>query len=768
MEYTCFLLTTSFRDTSRGFEMVFHAVTDAGEPLTITIDTFRPLFFVPRTCPIELTREAHERKALALCSMHGLPVDCLYFQSFRASRTMAEKLHQAAIPTFESDVNPVERFLMERFVKGGFSVEGAIRRGNQGIVVRNPRMRGCNCSPVLKVLSIDIETSVAEGTIYSVAGHGTGDDFVLVIGEQPPTGPVRFCPDERTLLNEFMKQLAQRDPDLLIGWSVIDFDLRMLESRCSLYGIPFAIGRGGNGRLVPAAGGMGKHLAARVPGRVVMDVPVMLRTYYRTFEEYSLNYVAGEMLGRSKLIEKKGEDKIAEIDWQFREDKHALARYNLEDAVLTKGIFDKAGILPNAIERSRRSGLPLDRARGNVAAFDFLYLPLLHRAGTVAGNVADVAASAASLTGGYVMEPDPGMYENVLVLDFKSLYPTIIMSFCIDPLGLVHASQDRISGPSGRSFAREPSILPLIIDELMEARAEAKRTHNPYLSQAIKILMNSFYGVLGTTGCRFFSSDLAQAITETGQYIFRIACAHIEQTTGCRVIYGDTDSLFLHLGPDAQDRALSIGEETAREVTDWLARHLATEFGARSRLELEFETHFRHFLIPSVRGGGAGSKKHYCGATETDGHLELHFKGMESARSDWTDLAKEFQYELCMRLFQDRSVEEYVLSVVAELRTGSCDNKLVYRKRLRKELNEYVGAIPPHVQAARLMDKPSGTIRYCVTMDGPQPAGDLRAPIDYEHYILCQLKPIADTLLAWTDCDFDRLVSGQQYLFSGM
>ena len=118
----------------------------------------------------------------------------------------------------------------------------------------------------------------------------------------------------------------------------------------------------------------------------------------------------------------------------------------------------------------------------------------------------------------------------------------------------------------------------------------------------LKILMNSFYGVLGSPGCRFFSPDIAQAITGTGQYILKTTSAYIEEHTPHKVIYGDTDSLFVLLGPEFESEAKEIGANIIKETNVWLTNHCREKFNTDSFLELEFETHFRHFFMPTIRG----------------------------------------------------------------------------------------------------------------------------------------------------------------------
>jgi DNA polymerase-2 len=754
----CFLLNYACRDRGGRFEITLYAVNSGRVPVKIVIDNFRPLFFVPRTAPREAAAGAAERKALPLRAMKdGTPVDCLYYPTYGVFCDARSALREKDVVVYESDVYPAERCLMERSVKGGFEATGSWERQGVFRVCRNPRVCGTAVTPDLSVLSFDIETNAQTNEILSIACCGKRD-AVFIRGSGRDEKDVRFCAGEKELLARFFDHCSSEDPDILIGWNVVDFDLRVIQERCSALRVPFRPGREAGGVIMESKTTGQK--TARVPGRVVMDVPIMLRASYRVFEEYSLDFVAGEMLGRHKLIRKTGNDKIGEINRLFREDPAGLAAYNLADAKLTKEIFEKAAILPNAVERSKRSGLPLDRTGGSVAAFDWLYLPRLHRAGYVAPDAADAAPTTEALPGGFVLEPKPGLYENVLAFDFRSLYPSIIMTFRIDPLGLVAPSEHRIKGPAGPSFAADISILPDIIAELMEARAAAKKDNNPCLSQAIKILMNSFYGVLGAQGCRFFSAELASAITMTGQYVFHETREHIQESIGYPVIYGDTDSLFVHAGAGGGD-----GPGIAGSVTEWLARTLRERFGAVSALELQFERRFRYFFLPPLRGTAQGSKKHYCGAIEKDSGMELVFKGMESARSDWTEMAKEFQRGLFLRFFGKKPLEGYVLSVVNDVRTGRADEKLVYKKRLRKKLDDYGGSLPPHAQAAKLLASPEGTIRYYMTTAGPQPVENRTAAIDYAHYVDCQLRPVADPVLECLGTSFDKIVSGQQELF---
>ena len=169
-----------------------------------------------------------------------------------------------------------------------------------------------------------------------------------------------------------------------------------------------------------------------------------VKGFFHKFEEYSLDFVASKMLGETKDITLTGREKIAEINRQFQTEKEALARYNLKDAILTKEIFDKAGLLPGTIERSKLSGHLLDRTGGSIAAFDYLYLhAFIARASSRVTQ--QIFSPPRPSSRRFCTEPTAGIYENVLVLDFRSLYPSIISTFKIDPLGYLEKSSDRVN-----------------------------------------------------------------------------------------------------------------------------------------------------------------------------------------------------------------------------------------------------------------------------------------------------------------------------------
>jgi DNA polymerase-2 len=627
---------------------------------------------------------------------------------------------------------------MERGIRGAVAIEGPAEEEAGRVAYHNPQLSGAaDHRPQLSTLSIDIETTLDAKRVFSVALAGCGTEEVWLVhsGEVPGAHCV---PDEGVLLETLFRRFQELDPDVVLGWSVVDFDIRVLVERARALGVREHFGRVTGETRLSRDPGYARGMRADMPGRVVLDGLPICREALR-LPDYRLDTVAREVLGRGKLITGTGRDKAEEIQRQYREEPEALVAYNLEDARLVTEILEHEGLLDLCIERSLLTGMPLDRVSASIASFDQLYLPELNRRGRVAPCV-DASRKAASLGGGAVLDSVPGLSNNVALFDFKSLYPSLIRTFHLDPLAFALGRDEKnaVSAPNGARFSRTDAILPELIEHLMTRREAAKSRGDRHADQAIKIMMNSLYGVLGASACRFFEPEIANAITGFGQQTLRWT-RDAFQEAGTRVIYGDTDSVFVDLaGKSADALRKKVEAEICARVHD--------DYGVEPKLVLELERVFDRFFLPRVRGGKSGSKKRYAGWTEG----KLHIAGLEAVRRDWPELGKRLQRGLLERLFRDEPLLPFAESIVTDLRSGSVDRELVYVKRLRKGEGEYTKTTPPHVQAARKAGRTGGVIRYVITQAGPEPVVDddvVPSGIDYGHYVERVLRPIADAIL---------------------
>jgi DNA polymerase-2 len=804
-----FLITRQWRDTPQGVLLKYWFYTENG-PLLIEQTGQQGVFFVEENVlpqALELCQQLLSRQqALELKSFSQQDVHGFYFSNQRNLRQAAKRLKQHNIEPLEADVRTVDRYLMERFITSEAKIllphTKTMHNFTQCEDARLKKLDTHQITPQFKVASFDIETDFRGTQLLSIAVLSGDREAVFMIGPVDTVNtdtinkediPVHFVSNETALMRVFLDWIQEYDPDILIGWNCINFDLRFLAQVCKRLRIPFALGRNNEVPEWRTSPNNESQFFTLVPGRAVLDGIDTLKSATYHFESFSLESVSRELLGKGKLIHDP-DDRGQEILRLFHQDKLALAKYNLEDCQLVWDIFEHCDLINFAIERSRLTGLALDKIGGSVAAFENQYLPRLHRQGYVAPNIPDNPIGVGS-PGGYVMNSRPGFYNNVLVLDFKSLYPSIIRTFQIDPYGLTEADHLLPTGDTehynksqfakgfrGAFFKKEGNILPKLIENLWQARDKAKRDNKSALSQAIKIIMNSFYGVMGTPGCRFFDRRLPSSITLRGHEIMNQTRTLIEEK-GYQVIYGDTDSIFVWIEePITPDEAKQIGLSLADYINNWWLKQLKDDQELDSALELEFENHYSRFLMPTIRGSEEGSKKRYAGLicspafsqkSPKSEDYSLVFKGLETVRSDWTALARTFQRKLYERIFLDQEYRQLILTLVKDIRSGKYDDQLIYRKRLRRKLHEYTANVPPHVQAAKKADewlksegKPTryehgGWVSYCYTVNGPEPVEHLVSPLDYDLYLSRQIAPIVDGVVSFLGTSYNDITSDQ-------
>jgi len=777
-----FVITPTYRIVAGRPEVHLYGRLENGEPCLLIDDRARPHFYVRAGAADTVRRHAPgvSVEPTDLAAFSGEPVARVDVAVPGDVPPLRTRLEAAGVDCLEADVRFAYRYLIDRGVRGAFTVRGPHeRRDRVGRVYRNPDLEPATWVPPLRMLSIDIETDRRASTLYSIALYAPPIERVLIVSERSVAG-AESLPTEKTCLNRFLAWVEEIDPDVITGWSVVDFDLAVLQRLCHKHGLRCALGRSASELDIRREGTMGRDSRAAMDGRVVLDGLALLRGAFIRLEDYKLETAAQSVLGRGKLM--VGEGRGAEIEAAYRDDPEHLVAYNLNDARLVTEIVERTGVVDLAINRSLVTGMPLDRVSATIASVDSLYLAGVRARGRVAPSVrAD--AKEARITGGYVMDSRPGLYRNILVFDSKSLYPSIIRTFNIDPLTFVGADaggeagtagdgagagpgSDVIRAPNGACFRRRPpGVLPELVATLGERRAAARGAGNAVAAYATKILMNSLYGVLGAGASRLFHPEVANAVTHLGHWVIRGAASHAA-ALGYTVIYGDTDSLFLAAGEEDPAQALALGETLRATIDREVGTRVRAEFGCESLLELELEKLYRRFLLPEVRGGEVGSKKRYAGLVVDAGGTErVEFVGLEAVRRDWSAVSKRFQRELLDLVFHDRPVEAFIQAFLADLRAGKLDELLVYKKALRKSLDAYTETTPPHVRAARKLGDGAGRIiAYVMTVAGPEPVGATTAPPDYDHYIEHQLAPIADAVLRFLGLEFADVAGTRRQL----
>ncbi len=738
----------------------------------VTLNKFHPYFYIRKKDKNKLNSDSIEKvEETQLKNFDREEVLKVTFKNKVDLNRVYKEFHKD-ISIYEADIKPHNRFLIDKNILSSVLIEGEYTSSDRiDRVYQEQKLSATSFNPDLKIVSIDTETSKSNSKLFCIGIYAENYSKNFMVTKHNLKNTVA-CKSEEDCLEKFKAELLKLDPDIIVGWNVIDFDLVYLKNLYRKYKMPFDLGRTSEEASLRIESNFFRSSKIDLPGRQVLDGLNLIRDPFikeapsiknLDFESLSLESVAQAILKKGKLL--KGKFRHEEIEELYKKNTPAsqqkLADYNLLDCELVYDILKEKKIIELAVERSQLTGMPLDRITASVAAFDSVYIREARKAGLVSPSM-EFKQKEERIKGGYVQASLPGVYKNVLVLDFKSLYPSIIRTFNIDPASYLEKKEkNAIESPNKAYFRDEEGILPRIIEKLHAARENAKKEKRELSSYAIKTIMNSFVGVLASQNCRYFDPSMANSTTHFGQFIIKLTAQEIEKK-GFRVIYSDTDSCFVetNLG---KEKANTLGIELQDFINKFYEDYVKKNYSRKSFLELQFDKQYLSLMIPKVRGETAGAKKRYAGLIEKNGREELEVVGLEAIRGDWTEAAQDFQKELLMKIFHDNPIEKFIRDYVKKIVEGKLDSKLIYRKSIRKSLEDYTKTTPPHVKAARKLDNiESNIIEYYITEDGPEPIQKLTHKIDYDHYIQKQIKPIANQILSFASKDFDTIIQGSK------
>jgi DNA polymerase II len=773
-----------------------------GRSFAVAVDNYIPALYVPETGleqALGLAASARIPVQPETSDMH-LPLGglCAVMHVADTHRSaFASLLADQGITVHGQTDKPSAQFLAERGIRAGIALEGETRAGRRvDLVFHNPIAAASVAGEQadLRWLSLDIETT-RNGEV-SACGMVMGSERGVFVVSPGAVEAAVSLPGERELLEAMRNRIVALDPDVITGWNVVDFDLRVIAERSRALGMPFDAGRSAAPlRILESPG---QRTLAILEGRRCVDAMKVMRSGPERYEDQRLETVARGVLGEGKLLASQGPEKLEELETLRIGDPALYAAYCLRDAELPLAILEKTGLGKLTVLRSVLTGLDLERAWTSVPAFEQVYGLALRQRGIL--PVSPASPQVSGSPGGLILAPRPGLFDGVIVFDFRSLYPSIIRTFNVDPVALLRATGDDedLVAPNGARFSRERGVLPGVVDEWTALRTAAIEAGDAPRAYVLKILQNSFYGVLGSPGCAWADDRLAGAITGFGHEILRATRDWFTQA-GYEVLYGDTDSVFIRVGIDGMlsyKAGKVLAESLASAACEALALMVKSRWQVESRLELRFDKLYRRFIIPRIRGDRAsqvrgelermgadnfpsgflsalpepkGRAKGYAGLLlKPDGSTLVDIKGLEAARGDWTPLARRFQTELFEMVFtgtekpvgimghsgtntvpggNEAVARDYARKLVVDLRAGRLDHELAFQRVLKRDLDRYT-AEAPHVKAARLagVAQRGQRVEYAQTINGPEPLGAFSGPLDYTWYLERQLGPIWESI----------------------
>jgi DNA polymerase elongation subunit (family B) len=716
----------------------------------------------------EIDRKHLDKKVKLIKIFTGVPEE---------KKLLKRKLAEAGLNCFEYNLSSVSQYLRDEGIvpMALVKAEGDYKEEKSRVPVfkaEKLEQEGSEAIDNLRVLSFDIETYAKEkgaiipekNPILMISFYGMQEEkpFKKVITWKKfktELDYIEFTGSEQELIIKFKEVIKTYRPDILTGYFSDGFDLPYLRSRADIYGINLNLGHDYSNLALKRR----EEHTCRFTGLIHLDIFKFVRNIIsrglRT-ESLSLNAVAKELLGDKK--HDADLNKLAQV-WDSKpEELEEFCKYNLHDSYLAYELCIK--LMPSLQELVKLAGIPLfELSRISFSRLVENYILKRSREFNIlAANKPSPREvewrRGRTYEGGFVYEPKPGMYENLAVFDFRSLYPTIIASHNIGPDTLnckCCKDEEKVPGKDYWFCRKKKGFFSKIVEDLVSRRLRVKemirtkkeKNEESKLLEArsygLKTTANAFYGYMGFFAARWYSLECVQSITAYARDYIKKTMNKAKEK-GFEVVYGDTDSLMVVLKNKSREEALDFLKEINANLPEFM--------------ELELEGFYPRGLFVSVKGTSYGAKKKYA---LFDGE-KVHVIGFEAVRRNWSKIAKETQDNVLQIILKENDAEKalaYVRGVMDKVVNGEADlSKLIIKTQLTRPIDQYE-SIGPHVAIAKRMvkkgyevvpgmvisfivGKGSGLVRERAKMIEEVSEGEY----DSEYYIWNQLVPAVSSI----------------------
>ena len=615
------------------------------------------------------------------------------------------KIRSMGLQTYDADIPFYKRYILDKgissFTKVDFSVEGDRVRGIKSI---------SESSPPFKSLAFDIEVisdrpmpDYRKDPIVVISLFNYGFNRIITWLDTDVDGIVKVG-DEKELLRKFAEIVSDYNPDILVGYNSDEFDMPYIESRARALGIDLKF----NGFNIKVKGT--NRRLSDINGKIHIDIYNFIRNIYAVYnlktDTLKLDAVAAEMLGEKK----------DDFDWskvknilKDRSTAGAFCRYCLKDSSLTFKIYERLYDLLEEISKGIGQLLQDVSRMTTGAIVEHYIMKMTVKENEVIPNKPSEFEVQDRLKriniGAFVYQPSPGMYSDIGIVDFRSLYPSIVVSHNICPSTIIHDGGNVSYKPKSNVFGLIPSILSSVLNARIDAKTKLKYEPNNSSLKArvsvLKLIANGFFGYLGYYNARWYCFECAGSILSLGRGYVNGVIERAERG-GFKVIYADTDSAFLsNISKEQMEKLLS-------EINSTLP----------NPMELELQGVYKRALFVSAKGKEKGAKKKYA-LCDQNGNLIV--KGFQTVRRDWAFIAKETQYEVLRRVLVENDTKgalDYVKNVIDDIRSSKVPlEKMAILTRLHKDASSYAQT-GRHVSAALssgVKFSAGDTVKYIIT-----------------------------------------------------
>jgi DNA polymerase I len=713
---------------------------------------------------------------------------------------------------FEADILFKYRFMVDNDLFAMRTVKVTGQASSTSTVKTTQKISASKVEPIdedipseLKYMAIDIEiVSTKEGlpdarrdeiAMISMAFYPkhNGQDSMVFLLKPVKNGDnsVKTFTNEKAMLEEFLRVVDTFDPDILVGYNINGFDFPYILERFKQQRIQCLLGRCSTKQASSRKFGM--WYRNTVTGRIIVDAYNLIKESASKglirLKRYGLGDVSRAMLDEDKIdishsqISKYWSGDNSKID--------KLIEYNRKDSILALKLVLEKNMVDKFIELSKVSGVLLQDvlSSGESIRVETVLLRRLNKAGFVlpckptSGEISrrNIERKTKALKGALVLEPETGLHSNsVVYLDFKSMYPSIYISYNICPTTLLLNKEDveAINTPYGAKFTSKNirrGIIPGIVEQLIKERdlvkAEMRKETNKDKMRelnakqiALKIMANAFYGYTGYIRAKLYVLDIANTITSCGRALIQKTRDSVDKFKDYKVIYGDTDSIMVKTGTKDLEEAYKIGLELEKKINKEL----------EGIIKIKIEGIFKSILILTKKRYAGWSFEKINGGWDD----KITMKGIETVRRDWCDLVSETLYrvlEIILKEQNPKKAFEYVRGVLKKLQKNEIPiESLIITKSISKPPRLYKG-VQPHIEVVKKLRRrnPSDApgvgdrIGYVIVQglqllsnraEDPQYVKDHGLKIDSKYYIENQMLPPLERVFEAMNIDKSELL----------
>lgn len=728
------LLTGTYRIDRKGTTIHLYGKTKDGKSVLVVYDMFKPYFYLVEPSAPAITAIINDGRVIKNdCKTVELFIDGTYRRCLkvvtRAPSDVADLRKQfSSYTALSADIPFVLRFIYDFDVGACVRVVGSALPPTQGMDIA---IRAISFEKIesfhapLKILSFDIETSIKTNEVLCIAG-------CVAEGDEPLIEAVFSERNEADTIVAFERWVREMNPDIITGYNIDNFDLPRLDSvmKKSVARRGLKLGRDGSDARP-------KNRSWACTGRIIADAWWNVHRMWHPRRE-TLSFIAKEY-----LKDEKHDVDPKKMDEEWARDRERVKAYCLQDARLAAKALTACGALRHYQDLATVSRIPLEESiNGYPSIFVDSLLVRMASKENVGVPMKKRGDDREKIKGAYVHEIQPGLYRNVLSLDFKSMYPSVMIAYnlCfttksnegVQPSQEVDArfvSRDIREGIVPRCLKDMLIYRKDVRDKMRTATTNEEKEYLDGLQYAIKVCMNSVYGTFVSPYYRFSDRQIGETITAVARERIKSVIDRLEKD-GYKVIVSDTDSVYVQAPVSEKEAIISLGNALARRFSE-------------ETIQLDFENAYSKLF-------SHGAKKRYIAQTLYPVEGEVVVRGYETRRTDAFDYQREVLDEIFRSVLNgdENTTRDIALERIRSLREGKVPADDLVISRSVGETDDYVNENLPNVRVMEKMKErgytfiPGMKVSWIVTNGKTTPqecepflfSEDFKYTPDYEYY----------------------------------